>query len=315
MKLSRLLMAGVVLSGFVQASDVQSRLYADGNDESRNLALRPSAGTESYDWLKANGTALQLNALTAENLPSAFDNRDNCSPVWDQAHLGSCTGFASKSAAELIWNIARAAQKDQFLASALFQYWNERSLEKTTDQDSGATIADAIRSLKQFGIAPDKDWDYSDYAQRYLQKPTDQAYADAKAHVDLDNIGHAEITQTPEAIKGALISNHAVIIGISVYESFMSPQTAKTGLVSIPNPTTEKLLGGHALLVVGYDDANKWYIVKNSWNATWGDQGYCYIPYAYMHNSALTSEIWGLGKMGPAGSAYSRLNPLYWLGY
>ncbi len=315
MKLSRLLMAGVVLSGFVQAADVQSRLYADGNDESRYLALRPSAGTASYEWLKENGTDLKLSAFTAEDLPSAFDNRDNCSPVWDQARLGSCTGFASKSATELVWNIARKDQKDKFFASALFQYWNERSLENTTDQDSGATIADAIRSLKQFGIAPDADWDYSDYAQRYLLKPSDKAYADAKAHMDLDNIAHAEIPQTPEAIKGALISNHAVIIGISVYESFMSPQTAKTGLVAMPDVAKEKLLGGHALLVVGYDDANKWYIVKNSWNTTWGDQGYCYIPYAYMHNPTLTSEIWGLGKMGAAGSAYAWYNPWRWVGY
>ncbi len=315
MKLSRILMTGLLLAGLTQAADVQPQLYADGDDGSRYLALKPSKDSESYKWLQEHGRPLEIKGLTITQLPSQFDNRENCSPVWDQQHLGACTGFASKSAAELVWNIATPEQKNQFLASALFQYWNERSFEGTTDKDSGATIADAIRALKQFGIAPDADWDYSDYAQRYLLKPSDQAFVDAKKHMDLDNIGHAEIVQSAEAIKTALISKHAVIIGISVYESFMSPLTAKTGLVRMPNTVTEKLLGGHALLVVGYDDENKWYVVKNSWGEKWGDQGYCYIPYGYMHNAAFTSEIWGVGKMGPVGSAYGWYNPWRWLGY
>ena len=308
-------MTGLLFTSLLQAADIQPRMYADGNDESRFFGLRPSKDTESFKWLTEQGRKLALASLAATELPSKFSNQENCSPIWDQQHLGSCTGFASKSAAELVWNIMTPEQKDQFQASALFQYYNERSLEGTLDQDSGASIADAIRAFMQFGMAPDADWDYQNYAQKYLEKPTEQAYTDAKAHRDLDAIGHAQIEQTPEAIKSALLQNHAVIIGTDVYESFMSAATAKTGLVSMPNTLTEKLLGGHALLVVGYDDENKWYVVKNSWGTAWGDQGYCYIPYAYMHSATLTSEIWGIGKMGPKVSEYSRWNPLYWAGY
>jgi C1A family cysteine protease len=55
-------------------------------------------------------------------------------------------------------------------------------------------------------------------------------------------------------------------------------------------------LGGHALLVVGYDDATQCFTVRNSWGDSWGDKGYCYIPYKYLTNSNLSSDFWVLTK-------------------
>lgn len=291
-------------------------IAADGNGTARVLNLKTSQNTQSLAWLNSQPSAISLHTVNAVDLPSKFNNQERCSPIWDQAQLGSCTGFASKSAAELIWNILNPDQQDSFIASALFQYYNERKLEGTTDEDSGASIADAIRALIQDGIAPDTDWDYSNYQTKFKEKPSDKAYQDAKQHMDLDTLGHAQIPQSPEAIKTALVQNHAVIFGMRVYESFMAEQTAKTGFVPIPNIMTEKLMGGHALIIVGYDDDNKWYVVKNSWGTSWGDQGYCYIPYAVIHNPIITDEIWGISKMG-AGQASNRywFNPLRWVGY
>ena len=55
----------------------------------------------------------------------------------------------------------------------------------------------------------------------------------------------------------------------------------KTGKVPMP-PPSEKSLGGHAICVVGYDEKTKLVKFKNSWSAAWGDNGYGYLPYAYI---------------------------------
>lgn len=310
MKLNRIIVS--LLSVTVMswaAEDIGNHTYPDGTGITRVLNLKPSQDTESLNWLKQDQSfAIQLSALNPNTLPSKYSNKGNCSPVWDQQSLGSCTGFASKSAAELVTNLITPDKKDDFIASALFQYYNERILEGTTEEDSGASIADAIRALKIYGIAPDADWSYENYQTKFKEEPTKQAYQDAKNHKDLDNIGHAQIPNDPDTIKTAILQNHAVIIGIRVYESFMSRSVATTGFVPVPDITTEKPVGGHALLITGYDNDNKWYEVKNSWGENWGDQGYCYIPYNIIHNSYLTPEIWGIKKMGTTIRAW--YNPL-----
>ncbi len=66
---------------------------------------------------------------------------------------------------------------------------------------------------------------------------------------------------------------------------------AKTGNAPMPQPG-EKTLGGHAVLAVGYDDANQWFIARNSWGTGWGMQGYFTLPYAYLTSRSLSSDFW-----------------------
>lgn len=39
--------------------------------------------------------------------------------------------------------------------------------------------------------------------------------------------------------------------------------------------------GGHAMVLVGFDDTTRMFVVRNSWGADWGDHGYCYISYDF----------------------------------
>jgi C1A family cysteine protease len=66
---------------------------------------------------------------------------------------------------------------------------------------------------------------------------------------------------------------------------------ARAGVVPLPGPR-EKVLGGHAVLAVGYDDAKQCFIVRNSWGTKWGDKGHCYMPYAYLTDSDLAADFW-----------------------
>jgi C1A family cysteine protease len=94
-----------------------------------------------------------------------------------------------------------------------------------------------------------------------------------------------------EAIKTPLAEGHPVVFGFSVYDSFESDQVAKDGVVPMPQKG-EELLGGHAVLAVGYDDGSKMFIVRNSWGPKWGREGYCMMPYEYLTNTDLADDFW-----------------------
>jgi C1A family cysteine protease len=82
-----------------------------------------------------------------------------------------------------------------------------------------------------------------------------------------------------------------VVFGFSVYESFESDEVAKTGTVLMPDKS-EQLLGGHAVVLCGYDDETKRFLVRNSWGEEWGQAGYFTLPYEYVTDPNLASDFW-----------------------
>ncbi len=102
---------------------------------------------------------------------------------------------------------------------------------------------------------------------------------------------YKRVTQIANQMKGCLASGYPFVFGFSVYESFMSPAVAKSGHALMPKPN-ERIEGGHAVLAVGYDDANQWFIVRNSWGTGWGIKGYFTLPYAYLLDQNLADDFW-----------------------
>jgi C1A family cysteine protease len=84
-----------------------------------------------------------------------------------------------------------------------------------------------------------------------------------------------------------LASRQTIAIGFYVYKSFETPNPQ--GVVPMPNKAAEKLLGGHGVLICGYDDDRSVWIVRNQWGEQWGDHGYCYMPYGY---ESIWMEAW-----------------------
>ena len=96
-------------------------------------------------------------------------------------------------------------------------------------------------------------------------------------------------------MRSCLAAGFPFVFGFSVYESFESPEVAKTGVVPMPSGN-EQLLGGHAVLCVGYDDASARFLVRNSWGTGWGMAGYFTIPYDYLADRDLSDDFWTLRK-------------------
>lgn len=220
-------------------------------------------------------------------LPAAVDLRPAHWPVYDQLQLGSCTANAIAAAIE--FDRIKQGLTD-IIPSRLFIYYNERVLIHTVNSDSGAQIRDGIKTVAAQGVCPEVEWPY--VISKFRVKPLPQCYADA---LHDRAVSYARVPQVLSQIQGCLAGGTPVVFGFSVYSSFESATVAKTGVVPMPR-RGEQMLGGHAVLAVGYDDAKQVFIVRNSWGSSWGVEGYMAMPYAYL-TSPLASDFWAINTV------------------
>jgi len=213
---------------------------------------------------------------------SNVDLRPFCTTIEDQGNLGSCTGQAIAGAIEYL-NKKNGKIND---VSRLFIYYWERVMLGTVNYDSGAYIRDGIKSFFRYGAPVERLWPY--IISRFRNKPTIAAMNDgARRRVML-----YERATDFNAVKNALSNGFPVTIGFYVYTSFMSRTVSTTGMMPYPNTARERFLGGHAVLLVGYDDTTQRFIARNSWGSRWGDSGYFYMPYQVIQNTSMSDDFW-----------------------
>lgn len=231
---------------------------------------------------------------TVTSLPDHVNNRPWCSQVFDQGELGSCT--ANAWAGLLQFNEIKNGRGGKLYKdlSRLFIYYNERVIENTINEDSGAQLRDGAKAIATYGVCPETEWVYN--INKFTLKPSPQCYTDA-----LPNVIHSYYAlNTLTDMQTCLASGQCFVFGISVYDSFESQQVASTGVVPMPNLQTEQLLGGHAVMAIGYNNAQKRLLVRNSWGLDWGLsgnlKGYFTLPYDYVTNPNLASDFWTVVK-------------------
>lgn len=219
-------------------------------------------------------------------LPSAVDLRPACPRVEDQGSLGSCTANALAGALEFLEIKDKVPFAD---LSRLFIYYNERVIEHSVKSDSGAMLRDGIKTLVKQGVCTEKKWPY--VLSRFTQKPAAACYKEAAQH----QVTSYQRILTLDEMRGCLAEGFPFVFGFTVYESFESQQVAKTGVVSMPKPG-ERVVGGHAVVAVGYHDSEKRFLVRNSWGVGWGVKGHFTIPYDYLSNPNLAEDFWTIRR-------------------
>jgi C1A family cysteine protease len=217
-------------------------------------------------------------------LPPRIDLTAQCPPVVDQGQLGSCTGNAIAGAVQ--FDELKQKLANPSAPSRLFIYYNERVIEGTTGSDSGAQIRDGIKTVAKQGACAETSWPYD--IAKFRTRPPKKCYLEAAKH---RAVSYQRLVQSLNQMKGCLASGWPFEFGFTVYESFETNAVAKTGRAPMP-VSGEKVLGGHAVLAVGYDDKTERFIVRNSWGTGWGKKGYFTLPYAYLTDSNLADDFW-----------------------
>ncbi len=218
--------------------------------------------------------------------PAAVDNSKWCSGVEDQGELGSCTAHMFAGIIEyndIRWNTT----VDKTRVSRLFEYFCSRKIEGTISEDSGATIRDAIKAGATYGILKESLWWYN--VAKFTATPPRKYFDQAaqKKIVSYHSINDGDI----ETMKQALASGYLVGFGFEVYSNMMTQQMATNGWLHRPGPN-DSYQGGHAVVLVGYDDAKKAFKVRNSWGTGWGLGGYFWMDYDYVSDTSLASDFW-----------------------
>jgi C1A family cysteine protease len=244
---------------------------------------KPLFTIPKYHWVRDKADKRDYSyTLSGSQQSNIVDLRNYCSTIEDQGKLGSCTGNAIAGAIELLEN----RENRTLDVSRLFIYYYERLIEGTINYDSGAYIRDGIKACYTYGAPTENLWPYN--ISKFRTKPTNAAIIDAaKRKVKL-----YQRAADFNAVIDAINSGYPVIVGFNVYSSFDTKAVTNTGVMPYPNVNKEKLLGGHAVLIVGYNKNNNTFIVRNSWGKYWGDNGYFYMPFQVIQNNKMSGDFW-----------------------
>lgn len=243
--------------------------------------------THSYGWMPDLPDQRDFFYKTIRpviKLPAKVDLRNKCSDIENQGQLGSCTANA------LAGNLEYLDKNDdnQYIdASRLFIYYNERLIQHTVKSDSGATLRAGIKTLAKQGVCDEKLWPYK--IEKFAVRPSKDCYETALNR----RIVSYHRLQTLDEMLLCLADGFPFIFGFSVYESFESPEVARTGIMPMPKPE-ERVLGGHAVMAVGYNQKSKTLLVRNSWGTGWGQKGYFTMPFDFAKSSA--RDFWTIRK-------------------
>jgi C1A family cysteine protease len=243
-------------------------------------------------------------AAPTVDLRASGDLRAWCSPIENQGSIGSCTAHAGVGLVEYFERRAFGRHLD---ASRLFLYKVTRDLLHWTG-DTGAFLRSTMEALALFGTPPEEYWPYA--VGDYDKEPSQFCFAFAQNYqaityyrLDPQGVSRPDLLAR---IKTNIAAGLPSMFGFTVYQSYS--QTNSNG-GHFPLPTSaEKVVGGHAVDCVGYDDTLKIknatpggpettgaLLIRNSWGTAWGEHGYGWLPYEYVLKG-LATDWWSILK-------------------
>ncbi|MMZ58840.1 Papain family cysteine protease [compost metagenome] len=217
---------------------------------------------------------LMSSILPLFTIPQEFEAKD-LTPVRDQGPEGTCVGFACAVGMKE-WQ-EKKEHHTSIELSPRYLYEKSKAVDPFPDNNprfangDGISIRTAMDILRGQGVCEERFWSYTACEPGAPQAGADTSAMNyrIKAYAKLDTL---------ETMKRSLIVNGPFVIGVTVYENWGDSEVRNTGEIPMPNG---RVMGGHALCVVGYNDNTQLFKFKNSWSERWGDKGFGYLPYEY----------------------------------
>lgn len=260
-----------------ELGDVQGSLNEIVDSEKRLTRGGFVFGEKTYKLLKQEEEKPlgEGDYCPKSKFPEKIDLRQYFTKVKDQGALGACSAFSIVGIFEYILVRNKVDEPD---LSERFVYYNVRKKNGNIEEDTGCSLHEVIESISESGVCREKCFEYN---EDLVGEPSQEAYLDAERY---------KITKTLNVkvglddIRSALSEGYPVAISLKIYDSFNPDK----GFISRPSvKEREGESGNHAMVICGYSDAEKIFIVRNSWGEAFGDKGYCYIPYSYIADPEL----------------------------
>ncbi len=233
-------------------------------------------------------TALKTLVMRHPSRPHKADLSHLMPAVRDQGQLGSCTANATLEGMGFLY--MKDGRPDPSLSRLYLYYWSRAREGVHADEDSGAMLHDVAAVLMERGAPLESLWPYSDVNKPHVGGP----FSAMPSGCDDDAVtrrldqwfGCADF----ESIKTSIAEGYPVVVGVSCPANMIGDVAAHTGVIHYPK-VDEEIVGGHAIILCGYDDSLQMVKFQNSWGTSWGESGRGYLPYRFFEGRApLSSE-------------------------
>jgi C1A family cysteine protease len=175
--------------------------------------------------------------------------------------------------------------------------------------DVGASVRETMKAMALFGVPPEQYWTYEEDKVNEEPPPFCYSYAQNFQSLKYFRLDYADMSREVllSQIKAVLAAGFPCMFGFTVYTSAYGTFNLSKGYIPFPSGKKDRLVGGHAVVAVGYDDlqtiahadrtsvSQGAFLIRNSWGTDWGKEGYGWIPYDYVLQG-LTRDWWSLLK-------------------
>lgn len=216
-------------------------------------------------------------------------------PVDDQGQWGSCTAHALRYAWSLMKYYNTVGYSLAQAPSRAFWYATSRQyLGLPVARDTGSSNYASVWALANKGSIRESLYPYT--TQNILRAPPQGTLSTAASSrfILRPPRGPFQFSLTPSATRDAMIAalnaNLSLVVGFVVYSSFVTNSVLKSGIVPMPNTRTERVQGGHAICITGFNMTTRRFSFRNSWGPRYGKNGVFTIPFDYITNPRLTFD-------------------------
>jgi len=260
-----------------QENDVRDHVFTQHTNLDNTFLLKSKENTDTI--------VLKSNLPPKINLYRVISTQQI--NILDQGQIGSCVANA------FALNISYITKNNTNLCRLLLYALCRIKDNNPLSIDAGTTVRSAGSSVASYGSCPEIVFPYNSVnVSNYRLLPPLITFQNSKLFKSFSYTFVSQGSNYLNNIKAVFNRyNVPIIFGFMVYESFMSSNVAKTGLVPMPDLKKEKLIGGHCMNIIGYDDDKQLFICANSWGKNWGNTGFCYMPYMYILNTSLASDL------------------------